>query len=333
MSTDPFFLFRSTSYWHGRQAHINAEYQKLVDLNKKKGSVLIVGAGFIGVEWATEIDYFFKNITVSICDMLPKCLGPLPDSAKDYCQAYMDKKGIKSVYGVKFNPNDPEGYKVLNITKPDITYIATGFKASCWFMPKEVMTQYSATESDNVEKDVRKKGPAGGGWIRTSIKLEVLKQNPDGSNTIYAPDEKGYSRIYAVGDCNMLADLPPIPKISYPGEEQAAVACRQIEAIDWQVYQKKDKGWYFIPKFWPALPCYGEIKLTDFWWPWGSGMFATSLGVDDACFVIAANPKPGSGYMVVWGNLCAWQKWYIEWSKVDQCKQGWIGMLTWFLVH
>ena len=45
------------------------------------------------------------------------------------------------VYGVKFNPNDPEGYKVLNIPKPDITYIATGFKASCWFMPKEVMTQ------------------------------------------------------------------------------------------------------------------------------------------------------------------------------------------------
>ena len=24
-------------------------------------------------------------------------------------------------------------------------------------------------------------------------------------------------------------------------------------------------------------------------------MFATSLGVNDACFVIAANPKPGSG--------------------------------------
>ena len=48
------------------------------------------------------------------------------------------------VYGVKFNPNDPEGYKVLNIPKPDITYIATGFKASCWFMPKEVMTQCAA---------------------------------------------------------------------------------------------------------------------------------------------------------------------------------------------
>ena len=49
--------------------------------------MLIVGAGFIGVEWATEIDYFFKDITVTLCDMLPKCLGPLPDPAKDYCQS------------------------------------------------------------------------------------------------------------------------------------------------------------------------------------------------------------------------------------------------------
>jgi len=320
-------------FWQGRRAHIEFEYNKVKELNAKKGSVLIVGAGFIGVEWATEIDYFFPNISVTICDMLPKCLGPLPDPAKDYCQKYMDKKGIKCVYGVKFNPNDPEGYKVLNIPKPDITYIATGFKASCWFMPKEVMTQYSATEPDNVEKDIRKKGPAGGGWIRTSIKLEILKQNSKGENEVYGADDKGFARIFAVGDCNMLGDLPPIPKISYPGEEQAAVACRQIEAIDWIYYGKNTKGWYFIPKIWPAIPCYGDIKLTDFWWPWGSGMFATSLGVNDACFVIAANPKPGSGYMVVWGYVCAWQKWYIEWSKVDQCKAGWIGHLTWFLVH
>ena len=83
-----------------------------------------------------------------------------------------------------------------------------------------------------------------------------------------------------------------------------------------------------VPKFWPAIPCFGTLALTEMWFPWGSGMFATSLGSQDACFVIAATMTPGSGYMVVWGYLCAWQKWYIEWSKVDQCKQGWIGMLT-----
>merc|ERR1712079_277963 len=54
-------------------------------------------------------------------------------------------------------------------------------------------------------------------------------------------------------------------------------------------------------------------------WPWGAGMFATSLGPKDACFVLGANWEKGSGYTVVWGRLCAWQKWIIEWSKVDEC--------------
>lgn len=165
------------------------------------------------------------------------------------------------------------------------------------------------------------------------ISSYALKQMPDGRNVVYGADDKGHGRIYAVGDCNMLGDLPPIPKISYPGEEQAAVACRQIEKIDDIYYAGKTKGLFFVPKIWPCIPCYGDYQLTDFWWPWGSGMFATSLGVNDACFVIAANPKPGSGFMVVWGFLCAWQKWYIEWSKIDQCNNGWIGWATWWSVH
>jgi len=320
-------------YWDGRLAHIVEEYEKVKALDKKKGSVLIVGAGFIGVEWATEIKYFFPNIEITICDMLPKCLGPLPDRAKDYCQRYMDANNIKSVYKAKFNPNNPD-YSALGLTKtPDITYIATGFKASVWFMPIECMTQYSGTAKDGIEPDPKKKGPAGGGWIRTNTYLQVMKQDKSGNNVVYGADEKGFGRIYAVGDCNMLADLKPIPKISYPGEEQAAVACRQIEVIEKAYYGGQSAGWTNKPREWPCIPCYGELKMTEAWWPWGAGMFATSLGVDDACFVIAATHEPGSGYMVVWGYLCSWQKWYIEWSKVDQCKEGWIGFFTWWIVH
>ena len=32
---------------------MSQEYQKLHDLNKKKSTVLVVGAGFIGVEWVS----------------------------------------------------------------------------------------------------------------------------------------------------------------------------------------------------------------------------------------------------------------------------------------
>merc|ERR1712203_746009 len=38
----------------------------------------------------------------------------------------------------------------------------------------------------------------------------------------------------------------------------------------------------------------GSAKLLDTWWPWGAGMFATSLGPHDACFVVAANENKGS---------------------------------------
>merc|ERR1711966_645997 len=162
----------------GRRDHIMDEFNYLKGLNDKKGSLLIVGAGFIGVEWATEIDEYF--------------------------QAYMDRKGINCKYGVKFNPNDPEGYKVLGISKPDKTYISTGFKSSCWFMPKQVMSQYNPLEADEIEKDMRKKGPAGGGWICVDKELRVVKKNARGERELFGADEKGHCRVYAVGDCNMV---------------------------------------------------------------------------------------------------------------------------------
>jgi len=318
-------------YLQGRRDHIQEEYNYLKGLNSKSGSVLIVGAGFIGVEWATEIDEYFPNIKITLCDMLPKCLGPLPDNAKDYCQKYMDAKGIVCKYGVKFNPNDPEGYKVLGIERPDKTYISTGFKSSCWFMPQEVMSQYNPLEADKIEKDIKKKGPAGGGWITVDKYLRVTKKNARGEAEVFGADAQGHGRFFAVGDCNMVDGIP-CPKISYPGEEQAAVACRQIEMTE-RMLSGSTSGCYTVPKQWPCLPMYGTLGLTESWFPWGSGMFATSLGSKDACFVIAATMTPGSGYMVVWGYLCAWQKWFIEWSKVDQCKEGWIGWATWMMVH
>ena len=45
----------------------------------------------------------------------------------------------------------------------------------------------------------------------------------------------------------------------------------------------------------------GQSNLVKTWWPWGAGMFATSLGPHDACFVAGANENKNSGYMVSLG--------------------------------
>eukprot|EP00928_Gymnodinium_smaydae_P053009 TRINITY_DN370_c1_g1_i2.p2 TRINITY_DN370_c1_g1~~TRINITY_DN370_c1_g1_i2.p2 ORF type:complete len:113 (-),score=26.93 TRINITY_DN370_c1_g1_i2:95-406(-) len=79
--------------------------------------------------------------------------------------------------------------------------------------------------------------------------------------------------------------------------------------------------------------CCKPTKLKPTWWPWGAGMFATSLGPHDACFVMAANEKKGSGYMVNWWIPAALQKELIETTKIDECRDRPIGKLIWHFVH
>jgi len=288
----------------GRRRHILEEYHKLADLNKKKATILVVGAGFIGVEWATELEYFFPEVKVTIIDFLPRCLGPLPDSAAEYCSEYMQACGIKEFYSCKYDPKSDEFWKKIELPGgPDETYVCIGVKASNYFMPKDTLSD---------------KGPGGGGWIHFNKKMQVTKK-PTAGGAVW-----GDGSIFAVGDCNLGCigeppnfEMPPIPKISYPGEEQALHAVVNLELLDRMKYGNHGcKACCPRPK---------QLKPT--WWPWGAGMFATSLGAHDACFVMAANEQKGSGYMVNWWIPAALQKELIETTKIDECKDMPIGKL------
>merc|ERR1712241_185470 len=284
------------------------------DLNKKKASILVVGAGFIGVEWATEIEYFFPDVNLTIIDALPRCLGPLPDSAAEYCSEYMHAAGIKEFYDCKYDAKNPDFWKKIELPNgADVEYVCIGVKASNYFMPKDTLSD---------------KGPGGGGWIHFNQYLQVTKKPENGA---HLGEVWGAGNVWAVGDCNYgcIGDggkcmrpkdpepwiLPPIPKISYPGEEQALHACKNLEILD----KATRKG--------------RKAHLHDTWWPWGAGMFATSLGPHDACFVLAANENKGSGYMINWWILAALQKEVIETTKIDECKDRFIGKWIWHFVH
>jgi len=281
----------------------------------------VVGAGFIGVEWATEIQHFFPQITLTIIDFLPQCLGPLPASAAAYCTKYMVKKGIKTFYGIKYDAKSEDFWKKIELPARadgkhvDKEYVCIGVKASNYFMPKETLSE---------------KGPGGGGWILMKQSLGVMTKDKEPWGEV-----AGYPRTFAIGDCNYscvegkagppdFADwpIPPIPKISYPGEEEAIVACANIERIDKLCYMNQTTDFFGSP-----------IKIADMHWPWGAGMFATSLGPDDACFVAGASWHKGSGLCLVWGQLAAVQKEIIEASKVDECANGLVGRLIWHFVH
>ena len=85
---------------------------------------------------------------------------------------------------------------------------------------------------------------------------------------------------------------------------RCTVACTNIEKIDKMVFEGKTK-----------TRCGGTLQIANMHWPWGAGMFATSLGPDDACFVAGANWHKNSGLMCVWGQVCAVQKEFIEATK------------------
>jgi apoptosis-inducing factor 2 len=306
----------------GRRRHVLEEHEKLKKLNQQRARILIVGAGFIGVEWATELQHYFSNLDITIIDFLPKCLGPLPESASNYCDNYMKENGIHRYYGIKYAPNEPGFYDKIGFTNgpPDATYVCVGVKASAYFMPKETLSGYNAIEQDKREKDMKKVGPGGGGWIRVNKKLQVLKKDNQNNDTVY-----GNGRIFSIGDANMVQDLPPIPKISYPSEEQAANVCKNIKILDNLEYNGPMVG---------GICGFGAVKqLIETWYPWGAGMFATSLGPDDACFVCNAKSTPGTGILTLWGKPSAIQKELIESTKVDECKYGLIGRMAWHFVH
>jgi hypothetical protein len=315
----------------------------------------VVGAGFIGVEWATELQYFFPDLQITVIDMLPRSLGPLPDSAAEYVQEYLDEVGIKTFYGVAAGVGggkatrieyETENLEIDQITgfkidknksknqiteqefwehiqlpdRVDIQYICTGVKASNYFMPPDTLS---------------KMGPGGGKWILMNQHLQVTAKPSD---QLDKPESTSFEvwgdgSIFAVGDCNYGCipgpgkphewPLPPVPKISYPGEEQALHACRNIEILDQQQHGRHPS----------CFPHRVPSKLVKTWFPWGAGMFATSLGPHDACFVVAANEHKKSGYMVNWWVPAALQKEIIETTKVDECRDRPIGKLIWHFVH
>jgi len=302
-------------FLEGRRRHILEEYAAIKALEDKNSKVLVVGAGFIGVEWVTELQHFFPKLDLTIIDFLPLPLGPLPEKAAKYCVKYMDNKKIHQFYQKKYEKS-PEFFGSLNLPGkgPDKEYVCIGVKASNYFMPTETLSE---------------KGPGGGGWILMDQTLGVKTRE----GKPWGIDDKGYTRVWAIGDCNYGCieepgkkpgewPIPPIPKISYPGEEEGIVACNNLDIVDKIMYRNQQKSHFG----WP-------LKVHNMHWPWGGGMFATSLGPDDAVFVAGASWEKGSGYIVTWRSLSAVQKEIIEASKTDECAFGFIGRCIWYFVH
>jgi hypothetical protein len=348
-------------FQEGRRRRILEEHQSLVDLNEREGTVLIVGAGVYGVQWACELQQNFPRLSITISDFLPRCLMPMPEDAAKLCEAYLKEHGIRTVYKQKYTSRpDPTFWQKVGLPHGvDKTYIINGVANSNFFVPQNV-------------KSV--KGPCGGGWILTNKYLQVKTQEGDlfGDGCIFAVgdciygtfDETEYRRwIDEYGECRLVTyeelsskraefnlrtdqqvngtwaglhvqdeafQLPVLVKTGYTAEVQALQACKSISTLD-------RAGGPVPCCCCLALPgCCGRSKLIRTTWPWGSGIYAISFGSNDGCVVVGGNylNQKEAGRIWFQGQTAATQKELIETTKVAQCRGDHrISSLIWYLIH
>jgi NADH dehydrogenase FAD-containing subunit len=298
----------------GRRAHIEEEHAKLKKLEEDKGNVLVVGAGFIGVEWALEIKSVFDNIGVTIVNRPDQILCRWPRKAVDYAKAALDRTpNLQTITGAQYDPEDPDTLRKIGAkTDPSAVYACTGVQASVTFLPTECLTVAGEMPQRH-----------GVGWVRVNRKLQVEVRADDGTLSPWGEDEHGHARVFSIGDCTFVRGIAPLPKQCYPAEEQGFIVSRVIEMTEGQVSGN------------PELQtlCGPPRPLPNSHWPWGGGMVVLSLGPSDAVFVLASTAEDGSGVVGLWGQLAAIQKEIIEVSKMSEERHGIVGRAIWHYVH
>merc|ERR1719162_116824 len=141
------------------------EFRMMQRMNDQKGTAVVVGGGFIGVEWATEMKAVFTDIDVLIVNRPPNILCRWPVRAIEYAQAHLDRtEGIRCVFGTVYDPADPDMFEKIGLdAAPSAVYACTGVQPSVKFLPSECLTR-----PGEVEGDRHGEGP---GWVRVNKKL------------------------------------------------------------------------------------------------------------------------------------------------------------------
>lgn len=294
----------------GRRAHFESELEVLKKLDADGSTICIVGAGFVGIEFATEVKYYFPGIEVVVVESRPECVNVMPPKCRQYCQRYMERNGIKTIYGFDykaFEKNTEATLQPHGIDKPTRVYMAVGVRSINQFLPAACLgdQKYDCGTGDCTR----------GGFIVCNKKCQITNKGE-------APWGDGL--VFAAGNCAEVQGMR-LPKNSFPGEDMATIACHNIMHLE-----KRKNPVNFKPG---CLTGMRLKKMKEIHWNFGMGLCATSLGPNDATFVIGSTEESGSGYQVLTGALSAYQKEFIRWSKVDQCRMGCLGQLIWKIAH
>lgn len=269
----------------GRQQQIEEEYRHLKELDERGAHVAVIGAGFVGVEFAAELRYFFPSLEISVVSSSEGCVPSMPKGAQDYIQRYFDQHNITTYYKTTYSESAGNAFwSGLGRPPPARVFESVGMAAQCDFLPKSCLTEK--------------------GYVKLMPTLQIANGSQDGA----VPFADG--QIFAIGSCaDQVPGIDPLPKNSFPAEEMAAHAARNI--------LRGAKG--------KSLKPFSK-------WPWMAGVSATSLGPKDGVLLVNSNARQ-RGFVALRGRVVVWIKEFIRWSKVDECRLGILGTSVWRFVH
>eukprot|EP00930_Biecheleria_cincta_P070165 TRINITY_DN57811_c0_g1_i1.p1 TRINITY_DN57811_c0_g1~~TRINITY_DN57811_c0_g1_i1.p1 ORF type:complete len:620 (-),score=93.24 TRINITY_DN57811_c0_g1_i1:94-1902(-) len=278
----------------GRISRLRAGRERLLSLREEGGTLILVGAGLVGVELAAEVAHYLPGLKIILADVSQAVLPALPARAQQYATKWLTEHGVELRLGLAPLPAGKEA-EALGVQGASVVLGCAGVRVRSEFVQ----------HLDCIDER---------GAIRVNRMMQVLTRNPSSADTELLGEQRamvvGAGRVFALGDCVTVDGVnPPLTKDTYPAEAMADVVVSNLRKA------KQVQCLRTCPDVLRQL----KVPLQQY--------TLCSLGPDDCVFV-------GNGSVWATGTAACFVKNQIESTKMGQYKQEFFGSLVWrFVPH
>jgi apoptosis-inducing factor 2 len=140
----------------GRGIELRNYAQKLAGAKK----VLVIGGGIVGVELAAEIIEGYKDKEVVLVHSKEELVERMPLKARDYAKRFLEKKGVKIIFGERVVDHKRGVYVTRDglKLKADVVFLCTGILPNYLLMEKTCTTTLSSKRYICVNKYLQVQG-------------------------------------------------------------------------------------------------------------------------------------------------------------------------------
>lgn len=279
----------------GRIAGLHEAREQLLQLRHARGTLVLVGAGLVGVELAAELAHYMPGLQIILVGRSSTVLPTLPEKSQKYAHDWLVKHGVDVRMNVMLSSlEDADVAAALGIKGGLKVLLCSGVAMRCSFMePLDCLSNADA--------------------IRVNLSMQVMTNRPSQEDPRAGCADACFENIYALGDCVDVEGVDvPLTKDIYPAEAMSAVVIANLRLANEERMYPSVAG--------KKLPL-REISTAM------QQMTLCSLGPDDCIFVM-------NGYHVATGFIARQMKHQVEATKMGQLRNELWGSVVWkFVPH